>query len=47
MVYIIVTSLYPSHKADEAGKMFEKVNKKYPPDKTLGKIIMPCAFLPS
>jgi hypothetical protein len=43
MPYIIVTSLYPSHKAQEVGETYLESLKKYPPDEALATQVVPAA----
>ena len=37
LVYIITTSLYPTHKANEVAKKYFEMLAKYPPDESLGE----------
>jgi hypothetical protein len=43
MPYIIVTSLYPSHKAQEVGETYIEALKKYPPDESQAAQVVPAA----
>jgi hypothetical protein len=43
MPYIITRIWYPPGKADEVGKKYLEVLKKYPPDESLEKVIVPAA----
>ena len=43
MVYIFTKSWYPTHKATEVAKIYAEVMQQYPPDKSLGNIIVPVA----
>ena len=43
MPYIIVTSIYPSHKAQQVGETYLEALKKYPPDESLGAQVVPAA----
>jgi hypothetical protein len=47
MVYMVVTTTYPSHKEDEVGEKYIEVLKKYPPDRSLGKQVVPLAVKPA
>jgi len=44
MPYLVITSLYPSHKADEVGKIYLEALSKYPPDENLGTQVVPSAI---
>ena len=43
MPYIITRIWYPPSKADEVGKKYLQVLKKYPPDQSLEKVVVPGA----
>ncbi len=43
MVYVVVTSVYPATLAEEAGKKYIEVMKKYPIDKSIEKFVVPVA----
>lgn len=43
MPYIVTSSWYPTHKNDEAVKIYIEGLKKYPPSKIPGKLIVPVA----
>ena len=43
MVYLFIKIIYPVSKAEEVAKKYIEVQKKYPPDRTLGKEIIPGA----
>ena len=43
MPYIITRCWYPLHKAGEPGKKYLEVMKKYPPDESIAKPIVPVA----
>jgi hypothetical protein len=43
MPYIIVTTQYPSHKAQEVAETYLEALKKYPPDESLGTPVVPAA----
>ena len=43
MPYIIARSWYAPSKADEVGKKYLEVLKKYPPDESLAKDVVPVA----
>ena len=43
MPYIIVRTLYPANKIDEVAKKYLEVTEKFPPDETLGKVVVPVA----
>ena len=43
MVYVVVTSIYPTIIAEEAGKKYIEVMKKYPLDKSIEKAVIPIA----
>jgi hypothetical protein len=43
MPYIIVTSQYPSHKAQQVGETYLEALKKYPPDESLATQVVPAA----
>ena len=43
MVYLVVTSIYPAIIAEEAGKKYIEVMKKYPLDKSIEKAVIPIA----
>jgi len=40
MVLIMATIWYPHGKAKEVGKKYIELNKKYPPDRSLGKTLV-------
>ncbi len=40
MVYIITRTLYPSHKANEAAQKYLEGLQKFPPDESLGTIVV-------
>ncbi len=40
MVLIMATIWYPHGKAKEVGKKYIEINKKYPPDRSLGKTLV-------
>ena len=44
MPYIITRIWYPPSKADEAAKKYLEVMEKYPPDESLGKLVVPVAI---
>ena len=39
-MYVITTSVYPSDKATEVGKKYLEMRGKYPPDETLGSLLV-------
>ncbi len=43
MPYIIVRTLYPSGKIDEVAKKYLEITEKFPPDETMGKVVVPVA----
>ena len=43
MPYIIVTTQYPSHKAQEVGEAYLEGLKKFPPDESLATEVVPAA----
>lgn len=43
MPYIITTSVYPPDRANEVAERYIKALQEFPPDKTLGKEIIPAA----
>ena len=43
MVVVVSTSYFPVAKSAEVGKKYLEVLKKYPPDRTLSKVILPVA----
>ena len=43
MPYIIVTSRYPSHKAQEVVERYLEAIKEYPPDESLATEVVPAA----
>lgn len=43
MVYVVTTSVYPAIIAEEAGKKYIEVMKKYPIDKSIEKALVPVA----
>ena len=43
MPYIITRCWYPLHQAGEPGKKYLEVMKKYPPDESIAKPIVPVA----
>jgi len=43
MPYIITRCWYPLHKVDEPAKKYLEVMKKYPPDESIAKLIVPVA----
>ena len=40
MPYLITRTWYPSTKARELGKLYLEAMKKYPPDESLGKLVV-------
>jgi len=44
MPYIISQSFFPPDKADEVGKKYLELLKKYPQDESPGKILIPAAI---
>ena len=40
MPYIFIISVYPSHKADEVVKKYLEILPKYPPDLSIGKVVV-------
>ena len=43
MVYVIIKSFYPSHKAEEVAQVYQEMLKKYPPDRSLSELVVPVA----
>ncbi len=43
MPYIIIRTLYPPCKIDEAAKKYVEIMEKFPPDDNLGKVVVPVA----
>ncbi len=43
MVYIVVKSWYPSHKAEEVEERYMEMLQKYPPDTSLAEQVVPLA----
>jgi len=43
MPYIFVFTWYPSHKVEEAVKIYLEMLKKFPEDESLGELIIPTA----
>ena len=43
MVYLIIKSFYPSHKAEEVTQVYQEMLKKYPPDLSLSDRVVPVA----
>jgi hypothetical protein len=43
MPYLITTSLYPPHKANEVAEKYLEAIQKYPPDENLGINLIPAA----
>ena len=42
-MYIVTSSFYPSDKATEVAKKYLEMLKKFPPDETLGSLVVPAA----
>jgi hypothetical protein len=40
MVLLMITAWYPHGKANEVAKKYIELNKKYPPDRSLGKTLV-------
>lgn len=45
MVYLLMTVWFPPHKGEEVGKKFLELIKKFPPDKSLGKVVLDGALM--
>jgi hypothetical protein len=45
MPYIFTTSMYPSDKVNEVAKRYLEAMAKYPPDASLGTLIVPAAVI--
>ncbi len=45
MVYLLATVWFPPHKGAEVGKKFLEVAKKFPEDKSLGKLVLDGALM--
>ena len=45
MVYLLATVWFPPHKGEEVGKKFLEIGKKFPGDKTLGKVVLDGALM--
>jgi len=43
MVIVVTTSYFPAGKSAEAGKVYLEVDKKFPRDKTVSKLLLPVA----
>ena len=43
MAYVVLKSFFPTHKAEEIGKIYMEVAKKYPPDESVAEIVVPGA----
>ena len=43
MVYVTISTWYPSHKGSEVGKIYAEVLQKYSPDKSLWEMVVPVA----
>ena len=43
MVVVVSTTYFPAGKSAEVGKKYLEVLKKYPPDRTIAKVILPVA----
>ena len=43
MVIVMTTSYFPAGKSAEAGKVYLEVDKKFPRDKTVSKLLLPVA----
>ncbi len=43
MVYVIIKSFYPSHKAEEVTQVYQEMLKKYPRDPSLSDLVVPVA----
>jgi len=43
MPYLVTTSIYPGEKATEVGAKYLEALTKYPPDESIGTIIIPAA----
>jgi len=44
MAYIVTTMWYPLSKVKEVGETYLKTTEKYPPDDSLGTIVIPAAI---
>ncbi|MFX1470424.1 MAG: hypothetical protein ACFFB8_17410 [Promethearchaeota archaeon] len=40
MVYVVLKSFYPTHKAEEILKIFMELVKKYPPDESIAETLI-------
>lgn len=40
MVYVVLKSFYPANKADDVGKIYMEVAKKYPPDESVAETVV-------
>ena len=47
MVYVVVKSYYPTHKAEEIMKIFMELVKKYPPDDSIAETLIRGAGKPT
>ena len=45
MVYLLATVWFPPHKGEELGKKFLEVGKKFPEDRSLGKLVLDGALM--
>ena len=43
MVLVMTISYFPADKSEEAGKVYLEVDKQFPRDKTLSKLLVPVA----
>jgi len=43
MVYFIIKSFYPSHKAEEVAQVYQEMMKKHPPDPSVAEHVVPVA----
>ncbi len=47
MVYLVLKSFYPTHKAEEIQKIYMELLKKYPPDKSVAETLVRGAGRPT
>lgn len=45
MVYLLATVWFPPHKGEEVGKKFLEIAKKFPEDRSLGKLVLDGALM--
>ena len=47
MIYVVIKTFYPSHKAEEVAEVYQEMIKKYPPDPSLSERVVPVVGRPT